>query len=46
MTDPRGPSGPQTLTKRQAEALEALQKFQAAHGYPPTRAELGRLLGV
>ncbi len=42
----RAPSDPPALTKRQAEALEALQGFQAAHGYPPTRAELGRLLGV
>jgi len=42
----RAPSRPPALTKRQAEALAALQEFQAAHGYPPTRAELGRLLGV
>lgn len=34
------------LTPRQTAALEALQAFQAEHGYPPTRAELGELLGV
>lgn len=34
------------LSKRQAQALAAVRKFQAEHGFPPTRAELGRLLGV
>lgn len=34
------------LSVRQREALQALQKFQADQGYPPTRAELGRILGV
>lgn len=31
---------------RQQAALQALRAFQVRHGYPPTRAELGRLLGV
>ncbi len=34
------------LTERQQAALQALRRFQAEHGYPPTRAELGELLGV
>lgn len=34
------------LSERQRAALAALRAFQARHGVPPTRAELGRLLGV
>ncbi len=34
------------LPPRQAEALRAVRAFQARRGYPPTRAELGWLLGV
>ncbi len=34
------------LTGRQRAALEALRRFQGERGYPPTRAELGKLLGV
>ena len=34
------------LSSRQQQALEALLKFQQEHQRPPTRAELGGLLGV
>jgi len=34
------------LSSRQQQALEALLKFQQEHQRPPTRAELGELLGV
>lgn len=34
------------LSPRQQRALEAVRAFQARRGYPPTRAELGALLGV
>lgn len=34
------------LSERQRAALTALRAFQRRHGVPPTRAELGRLLGV
>ncbi|MBC8330142.1 MAG: hypothetical protein H8E31_15500, partial [Planctomycetes bacterium] len=37
---------PEKLSSRQEAALRSLRAFQARHGYPPTRAELGRLLGV
>jgi repressor LexA len=37
---------PEKLSSRQQAALRSLRAFQARHGYPPTRAELGRLLGV
>lgn len=43
----RGPRGGEgALTARQREALRALRAFEARHGMPPTRAELGRRLGV
>ena len=34
------------LTARQREALEGLREFQMEWGYPPTRSELGDMLGV
>jgi len=34
------------LSARQRAALAALRAFQTRHGVPPTRAELGRALGV
>lgn len=34
------------LTDRQVEVLRAVRTFQERHGMPPTRAELGRRLGV
>lgn len=34
------------LSERQRAALTALRAFQKRHGVPPTRAELGRVLGV
>ncbi|MDA1259894.1 MAG: helix-turn-helix domain-containing protein, partial [Planctomycetota bacterium] len=34
------------LSERQRAALVALRGFLKRHGVPPTRAELGRLLGV
>lgn len=40
------PVPPADLTPRQRAALAAVQAFQARHGYPPTRAELGAALGV
>lgn len=42
MPTPESPSP----SPRQQAALQALRTFQVRHGYPPTRAELGRLLGV
>lgn len=42
------PSSPVTsaLSNRQRAALTALRAFQTRHGVPPTRAELGKALGV
>lgn len=34
-----------TLSIRQQEVLNALVDFQSKHGYPPTYAELARLVG-
>ncbi|MCX8230118.1 MAG: transcriptional repressor LexA [Planctomycetota bacterium] len=34
------------LSQRQHQAFEALRAFQQEQGFPPTRAELGALLGV
>jgi len=34
------------LSPRQRDALRALREYAARHGLPPTRAELGRELGV
>ena len=34
------------LSPRQRAVLDALHRFISEQGYPPTRAELGRLLGV
>lgn len=34
------------LSPRQRDALAAVHQFQAVHGRPPTRAELGEVLGV
>ena len=39
-------TAPAGLTTRQQEALEALREFQMEWGYPPTRSELGDMLGV
>ncbi|RMH01350.1 MAG: repressor LexA [Planctomycetota bacterium] len=36
----------ESLSPRQEAALRSLRAFHARHGFPPTRAELGRLLGV
>ncbi len=38
--------GSSVLSPRQRQALEALRIYQRDHGFPPTRAELGVLLGV
>lgn len=40
------PLPPTVLPARQRAALAALRAHQARHGVPPTRAELGRALGV
>jgi repressor LexA len=34
------------LTTRQAEILQTIREYVAAHGIPPSRPELGRLLGI
>ncbi|MDP7062787.1 MAG: transcriptional repressor LexA [Planctomycetota bacterium] len=43
---PLHPNDLEALSPRQGAALEALQQVQAASGRPPTRAELGAILGV
>ena len=35
-----------TLTKRQQEILQFIRQFMEAEGFPPTRAEIARALGV
>lgn len=46
MAPSSAPRRTQELRPRQRRVLEAARAFQARHGYPPTRAELGQLLGV
>jgi repressor LexA len=46
MTSSTHPSGLAALSPRQRAALEALQRVLATPGRPPTRAELGSILGV
>lgn len=36
----------ETLTKRQREALEAIQRYRQGHGHVPTVRELGVVLGL
>lgn len=35
-----------TLTIRQQEVLDLLVKFQKEHGYPPSNAEVARMMGA
>lgn len=35
-----------TLTARQWEVMTSLSKYIAAHGWPPTRVELAKSLGI
>ena len=46
MASPLHPNDLERLSPRQRAALQALQQVQAASGRPPTRAELGSILGV
>ena len=46
MALPLHPNDLEALSPRQRAALQALRQVQAASGRPPTRAELGSILGV
>lgn len=34
------------MTERRARVLEAIRQYYAAHGYPPTIREIGRMVGL
>lgn len=38
--------GNKTLTVRQQEVFDLLVKFQKQHGYPPSNAEVARMMGA
>lgn len=38
--------GNKTLTVRQQEVFDLLVKFQKEHGYPPSNAEVARMMGA
>lgn len=47
MTDaPRSKRGSHDLTLRQEEALETIRKYVKENGFPPTRAEIGEVMGL